>query len=161
MRLTALCSARSTNKFRAPHSTRQLLEAAQSLGFKTGEHHVQPATLARARFPCIAFLKGDEPRPAILARADDNRLLYFLPGSQSPERVSSESNRSPSSRRREPRWPAWRASSTRARSASQPGSHEQPTAARPGSRRERSSTPANSMALSATRLQCCRTATSW
>jgi len=38
-------------RFPAPHSVRQLLEAIQSLGFRAGE-----AALASASFPCIAFL---------------------------------------------------------------------------------------------------------
>src|SRR5438477_9591577 len=67
-------------RFPAPHSSRQLLEALQSLGFRTGE-----SDLAKASFPCIAFLKGDAPRPALALRSDGKQLLYFEAGSQAPQ----------------------------------------------------------------------------
>jgi subfamily B ATP-binding cassette protein HlyB/CyaB len=67
-------------RFPAPHSTRQLVEALQSLGFRTGE-----SALAGASFPCVAFLKGEAPRPVLVARADANRLVYFEVGSQAPQ----------------------------------------------------------------------------
>jgi subfamily B ATP-binding cassette protein HlyB/CyaB len=66
-------------RFPAPHSVRQLVEAARSLGFKTGEGKLP--TLA---FPCVGFLKGESPRPAILIKADAERLLYFEAGNQAP-----------------------------------------------------------------------------
>ena len=64
-------------RFPAPHSVRQLLEAIQSLGFRAGE-----AALASASFPCIAFLKGEAPRPALIVKSDGKRLLYFEAGSR-------------------------------------------------------------------------------
>src|SRR5258706_4965959 len=67
-------------RFPAPHSARQLVEALQSLGFRTGE-----GTLAKASFPCIAFLKGETPRPALVVKSDASQLLYFEAGSQSPQ----------------------------------------------------------------------------
>ena len=69
-------------RFPAPHSVRQLFEALRSLGFKVGE-----GSLAAPAFPCIGFLKGEAPTPAILARSDGTRLLYFAAGSQSPETI--------------------------------------------------------------------------
>ncbi len=69
-------------RFPAPHSVRQLLEATKSLGFKAGE-----GSLAAPAFPCIGFLKGETPRPALIARSDGKRLLYFPAGSQTPETV--------------------------------------------------------------------------
>src|SRR3989442_7752431 len=66
-------------RFPAPHSDRQLLEALQSLGFRTGE-----SELAKASFPCIAFLKGESPRPALVVRSDGKQLLYFEAGNQTP-----------------------------------------------------------------------------
>ena len=66
--------------FPAPHSVRQLIEALQSLGFRTGE-----SKLAKASFPCIAILKGETPRAAIVVKADASQLLYFEAGSQAPQ----------------------------------------------------------------------------
>jgi len=67
-------------RFPAPHSVRNFLEAAQSLGFKTGE-----GAIAKPAFPCVGFLKGETSKPALLVKADGDRLLYFVPGSQAPE----------------------------------------------------------------------------
>jgi subfamily B ATP-binding cassette protein HlyB/CyaB len=66
-------------RFPAPHDTRGLLEALQALDFRTGE-----TALARAKFPCIAFLRGDTPRAALIVKADRERLLYFEAGAQTP-----------------------------------------------------------------------------
>jgi len=66
-------------RFPAPHVAGQLREALQALGFRTGE-----APLAKAPYPCIAFLKGETTRAAIVMRADAGRLLYFEAGSQTP-----------------------------------------------------------------------------
>src|SRR6478735_4602943 len=67
-------------RFPAPHSVRQFLEALQSLGFVVGE-----ASLADAALPCIGFAKGDPPRPAIFVRSGAPGLLYFEPRSQTPQ----------------------------------------------------------------------------
>jgi len=64
-------------RFPAPHPQRQLLEVLQAFGFRTGE-----VALDAAKFPCVAFLKGETARPAILVRRDAERLLYFEAGSQ-------------------------------------------------------------------------------
>ncbi len=72
-------------RFPAPHGTRQLLEACQALDFRTGE-----GSLAKASFPCVAFLKGETPRPALIVRADRERLLYFEAGSQAPATAPAE-----------------------------------------------------------------------
>jgi subfamily B ATP-binding cassette protein HlyB/CyaB len=45
--------------------------------------------LARAKFPCVAFLKG-EGRPALLVKSDGNRLLYFRSGSDAAETLEAE-----------------------------------------------------------------------
>jgi ATP-binding cassette, subfamily B, bacterial HlyB/CyaB len=63
-------------RFPAPHSTRQLVEALRSLGFRTGE-----GALAKAALPCIGFLEG---KPAIVVKCDGAELLYFEAGSQAP-----------------------------------------------------------------------------
>lgn len=68
-------------RFAAPHSTRQLLEALHSFGFRTGE-----GALARAAFPCIAFHQGD--KPALVVKAENAELVYFEPGSSAPARAA-------------------------------------------------------------------------
>jgi subfamily B ATP-binding cassette protein HlyB/CyaB len=67
-------------RFPAPHSMRQFIEAVHSLGFRTGE-----GELSKAALPCVGFLAGDAPRPAILVKRDAERLLYFVAGSQTPQ----------------------------------------------------------------------------
>jgi subfamily B ATP-binding cassette protein HlyB/CyaB len=64
-------------RFPAPHSRRQLIEVLRAFGFRTGD-----AALDSAKLPCVAFLKGEATRPAILVRRDAQRLLYFPAGSQ-------------------------------------------------------------------------------
>jgi subfamily B ATP-binding cassette protein HlyB/CyaB len=66
-------------RFPAPHDRRQLWEALQALSFRTGE-----SSIAKARFPCVAFLKGEAPRAALIVKADRERLLYFEPGAGAP-----------------------------------------------------------------------------
>ena len=51
----------------------------QALGFRTGR-----SALTQAAFPCIAFIKGNTPRPAIVVKSDGRQLLYFEAGSQTP-----------------------------------------------------------------------------
>jgi subfamily B ATP-binding cassette protein HlyB/CyaB len=65
--------------FPAPHSLRQLHEALQSLGFRVGD-----GLLAKARFPCIAFLKGEGSRPAIVLKSDGKEFLCFEAGGRAP-----------------------------------------------------------------------------
>jgi ATP-binding cassette, subfamily B, bacterial HlyB/CyaB len=65
--------------FPAPHSMRQLHEALQSLGFRVGD-----GLLAKARFPCIAFLKGEGSRPAIVLKSDGKEFLCFEAGGRAP-----------------------------------------------------------------------------
>jgi subfamily B ATP-binding cassette protein HlyB/CyaB len=69
-------------RYPSPHSLRQLRDALQSLGFRIGE-----GVLARASFPCIGVLKGGAP--ALLVKADDERVLYFAPGSQAAESAAA------------------------------------------------------------------------
>jgi subfamily B ATP-binding cassette protein HlyB/CyaB len=72
-------------RFPAPHSLRQLLEALKSLGFRTGESPCDPK---RLRFPCIGFVGGETSRPAILVKLDAGRLTYFEAGSQTPATIA-------------------------------------------------------------------------
>ena len=67
-------------RFPAPHSSRQLIDALQSMGFRTGE-----GTLARAALPCIAFLKGETPRAALVVKSDGDALLCFEAGNPAPQ----------------------------------------------------------------------------
>jgi len=71
-------------RFPAPHSVRQFLEALQALGFVVGE-----ASLADAALPCIGFVKGEPPRPAIFVRSGAAGVVYFEPGSQTPQTCPS------------------------------------------------------------------------
>ena len=73
-----------------PHSVRQFHEALQALGFRTGEHALKEGKLNGARFPCVGFQKTDPPRPALLVKADDARLLYFTAGSQAPSTIAAD-----------------------------------------------------------------------
>ena len=67
-------------KFPAPHSVRQLIEALHSFGFRTGE-----GKLAKSVYPCLGFLAGEAVKPALLVKRDAERLLYFVAGSQAPQ----------------------------------------------------------------------------
>jgi len=71
-------------RFPAPHSARQLAEAARSYGLKTGEVFIAAKGLGSVRFPCIGFLKSDPPRPALLLRADAGELVYVPSRTQAP-----------------------------------------------------------------------------
>jgi ATP-binding cassette, subfamily B, bacterial HlyB/CyaB len=71
--------------FPAPHSTGQLHEALQSLGFRVGE-----GLLERASFPCIAFLKGEASRPVIVLKSDGRQFLCFEVGGRAPVRCQLE-----------------------------------------------------------------------
>ena len=73
-------------RYPAPHSLRQLIEALNSFGFRTGE-----GDIAKAAFPCIGFVAGDKPQPAILVKRDAERLLYFVAGSQTPQTAPAAS----------------------------------------------------------------------
>ena len=66
-------------KFPAPHSVRQLIEALRAFGFRTGE-----GKLAKSVFPCLGFLSSEAAKPALLIKRDAERLLYFVAGSQTP-----------------------------------------------------------------------------
>ena len=86
-------------RYAGPHSVLQLIEAAQALGFRTGEHRVGARGLTGIRFPCIAFAKSDpsdgldlasqHAKPALLIAAGDGRLLYFAADSASPSSINT------------------------------------------------------------------------
>ncbi|MGH9422948.1 MAG: peptidase domain-containing ABC transporter, partial [Thermoanaerobaculia bacterium] len=72
-------------RFPAPHSVRQFIEAATSLGFKTGRADVPGDELKGLTFPCVGFLRSDKPQPAIFVKGDAERVVYFPAGKNSPE----------------------------------------------------------------------------
>lgn len=67
-------------KFPAPHSCRQLIEALRSFGFRTGE-----GKIAKSAYPCLGFVAGDVRKLALLVKRDAERLLYFVAGTQTPQ----------------------------------------------------------------------------
>jgi ATP-binding cassette, subfamily B, bacterial HlyB/CyaB len=67
-------------KFPAPHSIGQLIEALRAFGFRTGEGRI-----GKAAYPCVGFLAGEERKPALLVKRDAERVLYFAAGSQAPK----------------------------------------------------------------------------
>ena len=82
-------------QYPAPHTIATILDAANALGFRTGE-----GELASATFPCIGFLAAaaskpallvsSPPQPALLIGRDRERLVYFLPSSPAPQTCASE-----------------------------------------------------------------------
>jgi ATP-binding cassette, subfamily B, bacterial HlyB/CyaB len=75
-------------RYPAPHSVRQFLEATQSLGFRNGAGKITAPAL-----PCIAFLKGRSVKPALVLRSQGDELLYFAAGSQTPQTCGTKQAR--------------------------------------------------------------------
>ena len=75
-------------RFPAPHSERELLEALQSMGFRAGK-----GVLAKASFPCVAFLRGEPPRPAFVLHSDGMKYFYFEAGSLALQRCPLRDDR--------------------------------------------------------------------
>jgi subfamily B ATP-binding cassette protein HlyB/CyaB len=83
-------------QFPAPHRLSVLLEAARALGFRSGLAELRPClTGFRAGgaenlpLPCVAFLRNGKDVagdlvPALIARRDGARIVYFEAGSESP-----------------------------------------------------------------------------
>lgn len=69
-------------RFPAPHSRQQFFEALQSFGFKVGERAVPARGAGAMRAPFIGFLKGDELKPAIVVKADEDQVVYFEAGAK-------------------------------------------------------------------------------
>ena len=86
-------------RYAGPHSVLQLIEAANALGFRTGELRLGRRGLKDVRFPCIAFAKAGtddgrapaspQTKPALLIAAGDDRLLYFAADSASPSSINT------------------------------------------------------------------------
>src|SRR6478672_5709863 len=82
-------------QFPPPYDLSTLLRAAQACGLKAGLAGAQPEALERLPLPCVGFVRaaeaanepsagGARPVPALLVRADQGRLLYFLAGEEAP-----------------------------------------------------------------------------
>jgi subfamily B ATP-binding cassette protein HlyB/CyaB len=80
-------------QFPAPHSLSVLLEAARALGFKSGLSELRAGNGRTLPLPCVGFLRADgdpqgnpqgAPVPALIARQDGARVLYFEAGSEVP-----------------------------------------------------------------------------
>ncbi len=78
-------------RFPAPNSVKQVIEAMHSLGFRAGEFLVPGNSLTGLKFPCVAFLKGEQTRPGIFFKADAERILYFPAGTSTPETLPTVS----------------------------------------------------------------------
>ena len=84
-------------RFPAPHTVGQFIESSRSLGFRVAEHKPSKPSIAGLHLPCVGFVKPDgqaedtsrraQAQPAIVVKADAERLLYFLQGNQSPQVV--------------------------------------------------------------------------
>lgn len=71
-----------------PHTIRTLFESGSQYGFRFGEADARGFDWSRASFPLVAFrIAGESILPLLVARADEDRLLYFEPGSASPHFV--------------------------------------------------------------------------
>jgi subfamily B ATP-binding cassette protein HlyB/CyaB len=77
-------------RYPAPHSTGQFVEAARALGFRTGEFLCGADGVRNLRLPCVARLRDEPAAPALIVKADAERLLYFEAGSQAPQTVARE-----------------------------------------------------------------------
>ena len=86
------------NQFPPPYTLATLHEAARALGFKTGTRPLPDTGWDKLPYPCIAFLKPPpqaEPAapaepltPVLIVKSDGHKLLYFRPGSQTPETLN-------------------------------------------------------------------------
>lgn len=90
-------------EFPPPYTLATFHQAARSLGLKTGEASLEGADWQKFPLPAIAFLRSvpsvesaATPAPAeefvprtrspiLLLKTDNQQLLYFRPGSQTPE----------------------------------------------------------------------------
>jgi subfamily B ATP-binding cassette protein HlyB/CyaB len=95
-------------QFPPPHTVVSFHEAARGLGLKTGSGKLEGLDWLRLPLPAIAFLRAPETPPAaeridadgagsdqaltpiLILRSDKGMLLYFLPGSQTPETLAVE-----------------------------------------------------------------------
>ena len=77
--------ALALQRFPPPYSLLTLREAGAQYGFRFGEADASTIDWARASFPLVAMrLEGGAARPALVAKADEGRILCFEPGSHEP-----------------------------------------------------------------------------
>ena len=92
-------------EFPPPYAHVTLHEAARALGFKTGNVSITAIDWRTLPLPAIAFLRPalaneetasdaapNQPlaTPVLILKSDGSKLLYFRPGSQTPETISVE-----------------------------------------------------------------------
>jgi subfamily B ATP-binding cassette protein HlyB/CyaB len=78
-------AALALQRFPPPYSLATLHEAASEYGLRLGEATVDAFDWSRASFPLVALRSvGDVIRPALVAKSDAGRVLYFEPGSHEP-----------------------------------------------------------------------------
>ncbi|MFZ5755544.1 MAG: peptidase domain-containing ABC transporter [Pseudomonadota bacterium] len=77
-----------TQEFPPPHTLPSLLESLQKLGFDVGTKAVRSGRLPRLPVPFVALMTdAADPklfRPALVVRAEGDRVLYFAAGSHAP-----------------------------------------------------------------------------
>ena len=82
-------------QFPPPYDLPTLLRAAQACGLKAGLAGTQGDALERLPLPCLGFVRtvdsANDPAPstpALLVRADRERLLYLLAGEEAPRTMA-------------------------------------------------------------------------
>jgi subfamily B ATP-binding cassette protein HlyB/CyaB len=82
-------------QFPPPYDLPTLLRAAQACGLKAGLAGTQGDALERLPLPCLGFVRSvdsaNDPAPstpALLVRADPERLLYLLAGEEAPRTMA-------------------------------------------------------------------------
>lgn len=82
--------ALALQRFPPPYSVRTLQEAGAEYGFRFGEADASRLDWSKASFPLVALRTEDGlVRPALVAKADEGRVLYFEAGSHEPRIESS------------------------------------------------------------------------
>jgi subfamily B ATP-binding cassette protein HlyB/CyaB len=82
-------------QFPPPYDLATLLRAAQACGLKAGLAGARADSLERLPFPCLGFARALDaandpapPTPALLVRADGERLLYLLANENAPRSLA-------------------------------------------------------------------------
>jgi len=81
-------------QFPPPHTLASFHHAARALGLKTGSRKFAGLDWSKLPLPAIAFLQDNTAEdslpatPILILQSDGASLLYFLPGSQTPEALS-------------------------------------------------------------------------
>jgi subfamily B ATP-binding cassette protein HlyB/CyaB len=83
-------------QFPPPYDLATLLRAAQACGLKAGLAGARAEALDRLPLPCVGFVRDPRspandpapPTPALLVRADRERVLYLVAGEQAPRTLA-------------------------------------------------------------------------